>query len=65
MNGIALDGETADRITALNLKEHAGYMRKSLEKFYNGEYLHPDDVVLDTRLLAAIDLLLEQYFMKV
>lgn len=59
---IELDGEAADRITMLNLKEHRGYLKKDLKyRFKEGHYLHPDDVVGNTRLIEAITLVLKYY----
>ena len=48
-----IDGETADRITSLNLKDYRAYLKKELKQWKknpktetnpNGYWLHPEDV---------------------
>jgi hypothetical protein len=58
---IELDGETADRIAVLNLKEYRSYLKKELREFKKGSYLHPEDVVKNTRLIQALDLIIDSY----
>ena len=58
---LEIDVETADRITLLTLKEQRGYLKKELKKFEKGEYLHPEDVVNNTRLVQAMDLIIKYY----
>ena len=50
---ITLDGEAADRITVLNLKEHRNYLKKDLSEWKKnprtddnpgGYWMHPEDV---------------------
>jgi hypothetical protein len=60
-NKLEIDVETADRITVISLKEHRGYLKKELAKFKKGEYLHPEDVVGNTRLVQAMDLIIKYY----
>lgn len=55
---ITLDGETADRITALTLAEHRAIMLEQL----NNEKLHDEDLGKYTRLIKCIDSLLNEYF---
>lgn len=66
---ITLDGETADRITLLNLKDWRSYLKKELAEWRknprsednpNGVWMHPDDVVLNTRTIDAMNLLIRQ-----
>lgn len=66
---ITLDSETADRITLLNLKEWRSYLKKELAEWRknprsednpNGVWMHPDDVVLNTRTIDAMNLLIRQ-----
>ena len=66
---ITLDGETADRITLLNLKEWRSYYKKELAEWRKnprsednptGVWMHPDDVVLNTRTIDALNLLIRQ-----
>jgi len=58
---IELDGETADRITLLNLKEYRSYLKKELRNFKKGEYLHPDDVAGNIKLIEAITLIIKYF----
>jgi len=58
---LEIDSETADRITVISLKEQRGYLKKELAKFKKGEYLHPEDVVGNTRLIQAMDLIIKHY----
>jgi hypothetical protein len=58
---ITLDGEAADRITVLNLKECRGYLKKELRDFKKGKYLHPEDVAGNIKLIEAMDLVIKYY----
>lgn len=58
---IELDGDTADRITVLNLKEYRAYLKKELKDFKTGEFLHPDDVALNIKTIEALDLIIKQF----
>jgi hypothetical protein len=58
---IEIDSETADRIALVTLKEQRQYLKKELAQFKKGEYLHPEDVVLNTRLVQALDLVIKHY----
>lgn len=59
--GLQIDFETADRITVLTLKEQRQYLKKELAQFKKGEYLHPEDVVNNTRMIQALDLVIKYY----
>ena len=59
--GLEIDFDTADRITLITLKEQRGYLKKELSKFKKGEYLHPEDVVNNTRLIEALNLVIKYY----
>lgn len=59
--GLQIDFETADRITVLTLKEQRGYLKKELAKFKKGEWLHPEDVANNTRLIEALNLVIKYY----
>jgi hypothetical protein len=61
-----IDGETADRITSLNLKDYRAYLKKELAEWKKnpksdtnptGYWLHPGDVVGNMQIIAALDLL--------
>jgi hypothetical protein len=58
---LEIDFETADRITVLALKEQRKYLKKELADFKKGEYLHPEDVVNNTRVIQALDLVIKHY----
>ena len=58
---LEIDFETADRITLITLKEQRGYLKKELKRFEKGEWLHPEDVVNNTRLVQAMDLVIKYY----
>ncbi len=67
---ITLDGEAANRITVLNLKEYRGYLKKELSDWKknprtdenpNGYWLHPEDVSNNIRVIEALNLVIKQY----
>jgi hypothetical protein len=67
---ITLDGEAADRITLLNLKEYRSYLKKELadwkknprtEENPNGRWLHPEDVSGNILVIEALNLVIKQY----
>jgi hypothetical protein len=67
---ITLDGEAADRITVLNLKEYRNYLKKELadwkknprtEDNPTGYWLHPDDVGNNMRVIDALNTVIKQY----
>ena len=67
---ITLDGDTADRITVLTLKEHRSYLKKELTEWKknprtdtnpNGYWLHPEDVELNIRVIEALNTVIKQF----
>lgn len=67
---IELDGEAADRITVLNLKDYRAYLKKELREWKKnprsdtnpqGYWLHPEDVSNNIRVIDALDLIIKQY----
>lgn len=54
--------EIADNITKVVLKEHCDYLKKELKQHKKGQWMHPEDVVLNKQLIDAMDLLLKRYF---
>ena len=58
---LEIDFETADRITVICLKEQRQYLKKELAKFKKGEWLHPEDVANNTRLIEALNLVIKHY----
>ena len=59
--GLSIDFDTADRITLLVLKDQLKYLRKELEDFKEGKYLHSEDVTGNIKLIAALELLIPYY----
>ena len=60
-SGIKLDFDTADRITLLVLHDQLKYLRKELEDFKDGKWLHPEDVANNIKIIAALELLIPYY----
>ena len=60
-NGLTIDYDTADRITLLNLQDQLKYLRKELEDYKEGKWLHPEDVVNNAKIIAALELLIPYY----
>lgn len=67
---ITLDGETADRITLLNLKEYRSYLKSELaawrknprtEDNPEGVWLHPEDVTGNTVAITALNLIIRHF----
>jgi hypothetical protein len=67
---ITLDGEAADRITVLSLKEQRDYLKKELSAWKKnpktdtnpgGYWLHPEDVAINTRMVEALTTVIKYY----
>jgi hypothetical protein len=67
---ITLDGDTADRITLLTFKEYRAYLKKELTEWKKnpktdtnpgGQWLHPEDVVINARVIEALTTVIKQY----
>lgn len=65
-----IDGETADRITALNLRDYRAYLKKELKEWKKnpktdstpkGYWLHPEDVAGNIRRIEALDLIINDF----
>jgi hypothetical protein len=65
-----IDGETADRITSLNLKDYRAYLKKEIKQWKknpktetnpDGYWLHPGDVALNIRTIEALDLIIGHF----
>ena len=59
--GLMIDYETADRITLSSLKDHRKYLKKELKEYRQGQWLHPEDVVRNAELIAALDILIPYF----
>lgn len=58
---IELDGETADRITKLTLMEYRKFLKKELEDFKKGGYLHSADVAGNITRIEALTLIIKDF----
>ena len=67
---ITLDGEAADRITVLALKEQREYLKKELSDWKKnpktdtnpgGYWLHPEDVAINTRMVEALTTVIKYF----
>jgi hypothetical protein len=65
-----IDGETADRITSLNLKDYRAYLKKELKMWKSnpksdtnpdGHWMHDEDVGINIRTIAALDLIISHF----
>ena len=65
-----IDGETADRITSMNLKDYRANLKKELadwkknpktEDNPKGVWLHPEDVTGNMLRIKALDLLIKDF----
>lgn len=57
-----LDYEVVDKIVLKGIKEHRKMVKKSLkDHLENGTWMHADDVVYNTRLIAAMELIIDYY----
>ena len=59
--GLKIDFDTADRITVACLKDQRKYLKKELKDHKNGKWLHPEDVVRNAEIIAALDILIPYY----
>ena len=60
-SGLMLDYDIADKITLLSLQDHLKCLRKELEDFKDGKWLHPEDVVNNAEIITALELLIPYY----
>ena len=65
-----IDGETADRITSLNLKDYRVYLKKEIKQWKknpksdsnpDGYWMHPEDVGINMQTIAALDLIISHF----
>ena len=65
-----IDGETADRITSMNLKGYRAYLKKEIREWKKnpksdanpkGKWLHPEDLVINMQTIAALDLIIGHF----
>jgi hypothetical protein len=67
---ITLDGETADRITAINLRDYRAYLKQELKEWKknpktddnpDGFWLHPEDVSGNILRIEALNLIIKDF----
>ena len=65
-----IDGDTADRITALTLRDYRAYLKKELAQWKknpktednpDGIWLHPEDVTGNILRIEALNLIIKDY----
>ena len=65
-----IDGESADRITSLNLKDYRAYLKKEIKQWKKnpksdanptGYWMHPEDVGINMQTIAALDLIISHF----
>jgi hypothetical protein len=61
MKQLTIDGDTADRIAVLALTDYAKNLKKQLEQFKKGEYLHAEDVAGNIKRIEAIEFILKDF----
>ena len=67
---IEIDRDTADRITAITLRDYRAYLKKEIKQWKknpktdsnpDGYWLHPEDVAGNIRRIEALDLIIHDY----
>jgi hypothetical protein len=58
---LEIDYETADRITLITLKDNRKCLKKELKDYEKGAWMHPEDVVYNTKLVEALDVVIHYY----
>lgn len=58
---LEIDGETADRITVLNLIDYRKYLKNELKAYRKGAYLHNEDVVGNLKRIEALTLIIGDF----
>jgi hypothetical protein len=61
MKQLTIDGDTADRIAVLALTDYAKNLKKQLEQFKKGGYLHAEDVAGNIKRIEAIEFILKDF----
>ena len=59
--GLMIDYETADRITLLNLINQRKYLKKELEDYRQGQWLHPYYLFRNAEIITALDILIPYF----
>lgn len=67
---LTIDGETANRITVLNLQDYRAYLKKELKDWKknpktdsnpDGYWLHPEDVSGNIQTIEALNLVIKHF----
>lgn len=61
IQGLTIDWETADRITAASLKDYRDSLKQQLDNYNEGGWLHPEDVVHNQKMIEAIDFVVKDF----
>ena len=62
MRTLELDGETADRITLINLQDQYDYLKEELRAHIeDGQYLHEEDVLKNHQLIYCLEKLISYF----
>lgn len=62
IHGVTIDYETADRITAATLAEYRDNLQSDINNHLEkGTWLHPEDLAHNTKVIAAIDVVLKDF----
>lgn len=61
IQGLTIDWETADKITAANLRDYRDSLQGQLDNYKEGGYLHPEDVVHNQKVIEAIEIVLKDF----
>jgi hypothetical protein len=70
MKNLEIPFEVADGITRVNLIESRNYLKSELEQWHEnprdennptGYWMHPDDIVKNSKLIRAMDLIIDYY----
>ena len=62
MRTIELDGESADRITLINMQDQLDYLKEELRAHIeDGQYLHEDDVTKNHQLIYCLEKLIPYF----
>ena len=60
-DGLIVPFDVADTITLENLKQALDRIRQEMSEYEKGEWVHPDDVVLNRELIPALERVIWYY----
>lgn len=59
--GVTIDYETVDRITVCGLQDYLDTCEQQLDRYHNGGWLHPDDVIHTNEMIKALKFVLKDF----